>query len=105
MPIFEKGNVKVEVDDDGFLVNFTDWNEEVARALAATEDLAELGTEHFQLMAYLRDYYKRNSAAPNIRKLCKDTNFSLKHIYELFPSGPARGACRVAGLPRPNGCL
>jgi tRNA 2-thiouridine synthesizing protein E len=40
-----------------------------------------------------------------IRKLCKDTGFQLKYIYELFPSGPAKGACKIAGLPKPTGCV
>jgi tRNA 2-thiouridine synthesizing protein E len=40
-----------------------------------------------------------------VRKICQTTGFSLKHIYELFPSGPAKGACKLAGLPKPDGCV
>jgi len=43
--------------------------------------------------------------APMIRKLCKETGFKLAQIYEMFPSGPAKGACKVAGLPKPTGCV
>jgi tRNA 2-thiouridine synthesizing protein E len=54
---------------------------------------------------YLRDYYLEFNMAPMIRKLCKTTGFKLKEIYDLFPSGPAKGACKVAGLPKPTGCV
>ena len=56
-------------------------------------------------MNYLRDYYQKFGIAPMVRKLCKETGFKLKYIYELFPSGPAKGACKVAGLAKPTGCV
>jgi len=56
-------------------------------------------------MNYLRTYHAQFGVAPMIRKLCKETGFSLAQIYELFPAGPAKGACRVAGLPKPTGCV
>jgi tRNA 2-thiouridine synthesizing protein E len=61
--------------------------------------------EHWKVVRYLRNYYLEFNIAPMIRKLCKDTGFKLKKIYELFPSGPAKGACKVAGLPKPTGCV
>ena len=56
-------------------------------------------------MYYLRHYYQKFDAAPMIRKLCKETGFPLKKIYALFPTGPAKGAYKVAGLPKPTGCV
>ncbi len=105
MPIFEQGNVKIEVDEDGFMENPEEWNEDVALALATTEDVAELTEEHWKVVHYLREYYQKFGVAPMIRKLCKQTGFPLKRIYELFPSGPAKGACKVAGLSKPTGCV
>lgn len=105
MPIFEYENVKIEVDEDGFMENPEEWNEEVAFALASTEDVTELTEEHWKLIHYLRDYFKQYGIAPMIRKLCKETGFPLKKVYELFPSGPAKGACKVAGLAKPTGCV
>ena len=105
MAMFESGNVKVELDEDGFLVNPDDWNEDVARALAATEQITELTEDHWKLMSYLRDYYKQYGTAPMIRKMSKQTGLKLKEIYALFPSGPAKGACKLAGLPKPTGCV
>ncbi len=105
MPIFEYGDLKIEVDEDGFMQNPEEWNEEVAKALATTEDVEELTEEHWKVINYLRDYFKQYGIAPMIRKLCKETGFPLKKIYELFPSGPAKGACKVAGLAKPTGCV
>ncbi|ROL58765.1 TusE/DsrC/DsvC family sulfur relay protein [Bacteroidetes/Chlorobi group bacterium ChocPot_Mid] len=105
MPLFEWKNVKIQVDEDGFMENPEEWNEEVALALASTEDVAELTEEHWKLINYLRDYFQQYGIAPMIRKLCKETGFPLKKVYELFPSGPAKGACKVAGLAKPTGCV
>ncbi|HHW44245.1 MAG: TusE/DsrC/DsvC family sulfur relay protein [Thermoanaerobacteraceae bacterium] len=97
--------VEIELDEDGFIVDPELWNEDVAKAFAATEGIQELTDDHWKVINYLRDYYKQFQIAPMIRKLCKETGFSLKYIYELFPSGPAKGACKLAGLPKPTGCV
>ena len=81
------------------------WNEEIALALASTEAVDVLTEDHWKLVNYLREYYLEFGIAPMIRKLCKKTGFSLKEVYDLFPSGPAKGACKVAGLPKPTGCV
>ena len=105
MPMFTHGNVSISVDEDGFMENPEVWNQEVAAALATTEGVTSLGDEHWKLVNYLRNYYLQFGVAPMIRKLCKETGFPLKKIYELFPSGPAKGGCKVAGLPKPTGCV
>lgn len=105
MPTFEHGDVKIEVDEDGFIQNPEEWNEDVAKALATTEGVDELTEDHWKVVNYLRDYYMKFGVAPMIRKLCKQTGYDLKTIYSLFPSGPAKGACKVAGLPKPTGCV
>jgi TusE/DsrC/DsvC family sulfur relay protein len=105
MALFEQGNVSIEVDEDGFMLNPEEWNEDVAAALASTEGIDALTDDHWKVMNYLRDYYKEFGVAPMIRKLCKETGFPLKQIYELFPSGPAKGACKLAGLAKPTGCV
>ncbi|KUO67137.1 MAG: sulfur relay protein TusE [Gracilibacter sp. BRH_c7a] len=97
--------VNIPLDEDGFLEDSDLWNEEVAKALALTEDVEELTEEHWVLINYLRDYYQKFGVAPMIRKLCKETGFNLKKVYELFPGGPAKGACKVAGLMKPTGCV
>ena len=95
-----------EVDEDGFIQNPELWDEAVAADLAKLEEgIDEMTPEHWKLVHYLRDYYLKFQIAPMVRKLCKETGFSLQKVYEMFPSGPAKGACKVAGLPKPTGCV
>lgn len=105
MPVIELQGTAVEVDEDGFLTEPNIWSEELARALAQAEDVPELTPDHWKVINYLRDYYQQHGIAPMVRKLCKDTGFQLKYVYNLFPGGPAKGACKIAGLPKPTGCV
>ena len=105
MPTFTHGEVSIEVDEDGFMAVPADWNETVAAAISTTEGVEALTEEHWKVINYLREYFVKFGVAPMIRKLCKETGFKLNKIYELFPSGPAKGACKVAGLPKPTGCV
>jgi TusE/DsrC/DsvC family sulfur relay protein len=105
MPTFTHEEVSIEVDEDGFMAAPENWNEAIAAAIATTEGVEGLTEEHWKVVNYLRDYYLKFGVAPMIRKLCKETGFKLNKIYELFPSGPAKGACKVAGLPKPTGCV
>ena len=97
--------VSYELDEDGFLEDASEWNEDVARALAPNEDVPELTEEHWRVINYLRDYYDQYGVAPMVRKLLKDTGYDQKTIYTLWPTGPGKGACKVAGLPKPTGCV
>lgn len=105
MATFTHNEITLIVDDDGFMQEPEKWNEEAALALASTEGLEALSDEHWKIVNYIRGYFLQFGIAPMIRKLCRETGFDLKHIYQLFPSGPARGACKVAGLPKPTGCV
>ncbi len=105
MPEFKVGDSTLEVDEDGFIQQPEAWNEDVAAALGLTEGVEELSEDHWKVVNYLREYYLEYGVAPMIRRLCKSTGFKLNQIYELFPSGPAKGACKVAGLPKPTGCV
>jgi TusE/DsrC/DsvC family sulfur relay protein len=105
MAILEWQDIRITVDDDGFMEMPTEWNERTALALASTEGLHSLTDDHWKVINYLRTYYTQYGIAPMVRRLCKETGLSLQQIYELFPSGPAKGACKVAGLARPTGCV
>ncbi|MEZ4600844.1 MAG: TusE/DsrC/DsvC family sulfur relay protein [Syntrophotaleaceae bacterium] len=89
----------------GFLIDAEDWSKELAQHLAVLEQVPELSEEHWHVILYLRDYYRQFKVAPMGRRIAKDTGLSLERLKELFPSGPARGACRIAGLPKPVGCF
>jgi len=105
MALVKLGGVEVDIDEDGFIQEPDKWNKEMAAELAKTEEAYPLSENHWKLVNYLREYYIKFEIAPPIRMLVKNTGFSLKEIYEMFPSGPAKGACKVAGLPKPTGCL
>ncbi len=94
-----------EVDEDGFLLKFEEWTPEWVDYCKDGEGIKELNEEHQKVLDFLQDYYKKNGIAPMVRILSKVTGFKLKHIYELFPSGPGKGACKMAGLPKPTGCV
>ncbi len=99
------GDLMLDLDEDGFIQQPEKWDKNVALALAETEGVPALSDQHWKLVNYLREYYQKFGVAPMIRKVCKDTGMKLNEIYELFPSGPAKGACKVAGLPKPTGCV
>jgi tRNA 2-thiouridine synthesizing protein E len=99
------GPLEIPRDPDGFLADPAAWTRETAVALAAAEGLGELGTEHWRVIEFIRAHWTAKGVAPMIRVLCRETGLSLGRIYELFPQGPANGACKVAGLPKPDGCV
>ena len=105
MPTIELNGKSYALDEDGFLEDPTIWSEDVAKDLATAEGVNTLTEDHWKLVNYLRNYYLEFGIAPMIRKLCKETGFKLNYVYEMFPSGPAKGACKVAGLPKPTGCV
>lgn len=98
------GDRTLELDEDGFLEDASLWDEEVAEKLAETEEV-ELTPEHWEIIKYLRNYYAEFGVAPMVRKMLRDTGKSNSEIYELFPSGPGKGACKIAGLLKPTGCV
>jgi len=95
----------IEMDGDGFMLEPQLWNDELAILIAKEDDIHELHKDHWAIIRIIRQSYEDTGMAPMIRTICKETGLKLKDIYELFPLGPARGACRVAGLPKPDGCV
>lgn len=96
---------KFQIDEDGFILDFNGWSKNWVMYVKEQEGIDELNDEHWKVINILQDYYKKNGIAPMVRVLSKLTTFKLKHIYELFPSGPGKGACKMAGLPKPTGCV
>jgi tRNA 2-thiouridine synthesizing protein E len=106
MPELNAKGMKIELNEEGFLVDPEAWNKEIAEILGKEEEgIKDLSEDHWKVIDYIRGYYLEKNLAPMVRKVCKNTGFSLRYIFELFPSGPAKGACKVAGLPKPDGCV
>ena len=99
------GGTEIEVDEDGFIQEPEKWNKEMAEDLAKEEEAHPLSEDAWKLVNYLRNYYLEFEIAPPVRMLTRQTGLDLKYIYQMFPKGPAAGACKVAGLPKPTGCL
>ncbi len=111
MPTLDFNGKQLEVDEEGYLLNLDDWTEDLAVQMA-TNDGVELTDNHWEVINFLREYYDEYQIAPMIRVLVKAIGKKLgpdkgnnKYLYELFPEGPAKQACKYAGLPKPTGCV
>lgn len=110
MSIEVNGKV-LETDEEGYLATLSDWSPEVCEQMA-TEDGCDLSDNHWEVINFLRQYYEEYQIAPAVRVLTKAIGKKLgkdkantKYLYELFPYGPAKQACKYAGLPKPTGCV
>jgi tRNA 2-thiouridine synthesizing protein E len=107
----EINDTTYETDEEGYLVNLSDWNEDIANAIAKIENV-DLSPSHWEVVNFLREYYAEYQIAPAVRVLTKAIGKQLgpdkgnsKYLYELFPYGPAKQACKIAGLPKPTVCV
>ena len=107
----EVGGKSLETDEEGYLVNLDDWTEDAALELAKSENV-EMTENHWEVVNFLREYYDEFQIAPAVRVLTKAIGKKFgkekgnsKYLYELFPYGPAKQACKIAGLPKPTGCI
>lgn len=99
------GQKEIGFDDDGFMLDPALWDDTVASAIAGDEGIDEMTEKHWAVVNFIRDYWKEHDLAPPVRMICQEVGVGIRDIYKLFTSGPARGACRVAGLPKPDGCV
>jgi tRNA 2-thiouridine synthesizing protein E len=95
----------VELDDEGFFVHPEQWTEDMATDLAAREGITQLSSAHWKVIRFMRSEFLEKGTGPTVRVLGKTSGVSIKELYELFPKGPAKIAARVAGIPKPRGCI
>ena len=102
----EIAGATVSMDDEGFMTDPSEWNKDIAAAIAAEEGVAELTDAHWKIIDYCRDSApKLNGNAPTLRQITTGTGVSTKELFALFPKGPAKMAARIAGIPKPKGCI
>ena len=96
----------VEHDEEGYITTLSDWSKELAELIAETENI------EMAVIDFLLEYYEEYQIAPAVRVLIKAIKKEMgpekgnnKYMYELFPYGPAKQACKIAGLPKPTGCV
>ncbi|MDH3692432.1 MAG: TusE/DsrC/DsvC family sulfur relay protein [Gammaproteobacteria bacterium] len=101
----------IETDEEGYITDISLWSRELAIQIA-TEENIEMDDDHWEVVNFLRNYYEEYQIAPAVRVLTKAIKRTLgadkgnsKYLYELFPYGPAKQACKIAGLPKPTGCI
>jgi TusE/DsrC/DsvC family sulfur relay protein len=95
---------QVEVNDEGFLTNATAWTPEIGEAIAEEVGL-RLTPEHWRVITFCREDAAREGQPPGLRRISKLSGVGTKELYALFPKGPGKLAARVAGLPKPHGCV
>jgi len=97
--------VSVELNDEGFFLDPTKWTREIAVELAKADGIDELTAQHWQVIDFMRKEFFEKGTGPTVRVLGKTSGVSVKDLYELFPKGPAKMAARIAGIPKPKGCI
>jgi dissimilatory sulfite reductase related protein len=97
--------VSVDVNDEGFFTNPDQWTEAMAPELAKSEGIDQLTDQHWTVIRFMRTEFAEKGSGPTVRVLGKTSGVTVKELYQLFPKGPAKIAARVAGIPKPRGCI
>lgn len=94
----------IKLNNEGFLLDFSEWDEDVAREIAEKEGIGELTPKHWAVITWLQEQHK-NKVALTIRKVGSSGIVDIKEFYALFPGGPLKKAAKVSGIPKPVGCI
>ncbi len=95
----------IDLNEEGFLTDPSQWTEEVAVELARREGIDPLTERHWEVIRFMRAEYERTGSGPSVRALAKTSGVPIKELYQLFPKGPAKLAAKIAGIPKPRGCI
>jgi dissimilatory sulfite reductase related protein len=95
----------IERNQEGFFLHPEQWTEEMVPALAEREGITAPTDRHWRVIRFMRNEYLEKGTGPTVRVLGKASGVSIKELYELFPRGPAKVAARIAGIPKPRGCI
>jgi TusE/DsrC/DsvC family sulfur relay protein len=105
MPTLTIAAHDVELNDEGFFVHPDQWSEEMVPDLARREGIDPVTDSHWKVIRFMRAEFAAKGTGPTVRLLGKTSGVSIKELYELFPKGPAKIAARIAGIPKPRGCI
>ena len=97
--------IDVEVTSEGFFEKPEEWTESMAPILAKEEGIDTLTDKHWSVIRFMRKEYFLNGTGPTVRVLGRTSGVTVKELYELFPKGPAKLAAKIAGIPKPRGCI
>ena len=105
MPTATYAGTEVTVNDEGFFTDPAQWTEDMAPQIARQGGIAELTDRHWQVIKFMRQEYQARGTGPTVRVLGKTSGVSIKELYQLFSQGPAKIAAKIAGIPKPRGCI
>ncbi len=105
MPAVIYAGTEVAVNDEGFFTDPAQWREEMAPLIARQEGITDLTERHWQVIKFMRHAYEEKGTGPTVRVLGKTSGVPVKELYQLFPHGPAKEAAKIAGIPKPRGCV
>ena len=105
MPVDTIAGLAIDVNDEGFLLDPGQWTEEVAVELARREGIDPLTDRHWEVIRFMRAEFEAKGTGPTVRMLGKTSGVPVKELYQLFPKGPATLAAKIAGIPKPRGCI
>lgn len=105
MPSKTVAGVDVDVNEEGFFTDYEQWTEAMAPELAAEEGIGDLTDRHWEVIRFMRSEQAEKGTGPTVRILGKTSGVPVKELYQLFPKGPAKVAAKVAGIPKPRGCI
>ena len=95
----------LEVNDEGFMLNPTQWNKEIAAEIAKEEGITELTPEHWKVIEFCRQSAEKSGAAPTLRAITNGAGVPTKTLFSLFPKGPAKKVAKISGLGKPESCV
>ncbi|WP_329310054.1 TusE/DsrC/DsvC family sulfur relay protein [Streptomyces sp. NBC_01262] len=95
----------VTVNDEGFFEDPGQWTPAMAPQIAREQGIDELTDQHWQVIDFMRAQYAEKGTGPTVRVLGKASGVTIKELYQLFPKGPAKIAAKIAGIPKPRGCI
>lgn len=96
---------EIAVNDEGFFEDPSQWTEDMAPEIAREAGVGDLSEEHWRVIKFMRREYETKGTGPTVRILGKTSGVSIKELYQLFPKGPAKLAAKIAGIPKPRGCI
>ena len=105
MPDRTYAGTTVTVNDEGFFADPGQWRPEMAPQMARDEGIGELTEQHWLVIKHMRSEFAEKGTGPSVRALSKSSGVSIKELYQLFPKGPAKLAAKIAGIPKPRGCI
>jgi dissimilatory sulfite reductase related protein len=105
MPQHEYAGVAVQVNDEGFLLDSSQWTPQVGEEIAREVGVWPLTERHWSVITFCREDAAREGQPPGMRRIAKNSGVDMKALYQLFPKGPGKLAARIAGLPKPQGCV